>query len=120
MIKLKDILTEGSMKIGKGKFANIYNMKEDMKEGNFEPKNQQVHIHGLGVYKLKTLEKVIKRDLTSRVNDLGGELAAKNLNILLFSRYATLGSKIKGLYEVYQQMDSASYKRAVTIYKRKK
>ena len=56
MIKLKDILTEGSIKIGKGKFANIYNMKEDMKEGKFDPKNPQIHIHGLGVYYLKTLE----------------------------------------------------------------
>ena len=120
MIKLKQLLTEGPMKIGKGKFANIYDMKKEMKEGEFDPKNPTVHIHGLGVYNLKLLEKVITRDLSSRADDLGGELAAKNLNTLLFSRYATLGSKIKGLYEVYQQMNSPAYKRAVTIYKRKK
>ena len=113
-------ITEATLKIGSGKFANIYKMKEDMKDGDFDPKNPQVHIHGLGVYYLKTLEKVITRDLSSRADDLGGELAAKNLNTLLFSRYATLGSKIKGLHEVYQQMNSSVYKRAVTIYKRKK
>ena len=121
MIKLKNILiNEGYLKIGKGKFANIYKMKEDMKDGDFDPKNPQVHIHGLGVYTLKLLEKVITRDLSSRADDLGGELAAKNLNTLLFSRYATLGTKIKGLYEVYQQMNHPQYKRAVTIYKRKR
>ena len=120
MIKLKEILNEGSMKIGKGKFANIYDMNKEIKEGKFDPKNPTIHIHGLGVYNLKLLEKVITRDLSSRADDLGGELAAKNLNTLLFSRYATLGSKIKGLYEVYQQMDSPQYKRAVTIYKRKR
>tara|TARA_R100000152_G_C6705115_1_gene133846 strand:- start:215 stop:574 length:360 start_codon:yes stop_codon:yes gene_type:complete len=119
MIKFKDILSEGSAKIGSGKFANLYKIKEDMKEGNFDPKNPQVHIHGLGIYKLKTLEKVIKRDLTNAANDLGGELGAKNLNIHLYKKNIPLGSKIKGLWEVYQQMNSSAYKRAVTMYKRK-
>ena len=119
MVKLKDLLSEGKMAIGKGKYANIYEMKKEMGEGKFDPKNPTVHIHGLGVYNLKLLEKVIKRDLTSRANDLGGELAAKNLNILLYSRYATLGSKIKGLDEVYQQMNTPAFKRAVTLYKKR-
>ena len=119
-MKLKDLLTEGNMKIGSGKYANLYDIKKEMKEGKFDPENPSIHIHGLGVYNLKLLEKVIKRDLTSRANDLGGELAAKNLNILLFSKYATLGSKIKGLHEVYQQMNSPAYKRAVTIYKKRR
>ena len=120
MINLKDILSEGSnMKIGKGEFANLYKVKEDIKDGNFDPKNPQVHLSGLGVYNLKTLEKVIKRDLVSRANDLGGESGAKNLDYVLFTKYATLGSKIKGLYEVYQQMNSPAYKRAVTMYKRR-
>ena len=60
MIKLKDILSEGKMAIGKGEFANLYKVKEDMKEGKFDPKNPQVQIVGLGVYTLQTLEKVIK------------------------------------------------------------
>ena len=66
------------------------------------------------------LEKVFKRDLTRAANDLGGELAAKNLNIHLYRKHTPLGSKIKGLYEVYQQMNSPVYKRAVTIYKKKR
>ena len=120
MIKLKDIISEGKMAIGKGKYANLYKVKEDMKEGKFDPKNPQIHVQGLGVYTLKLLEKVITRDLTSRAKDLGGELAAKNLNYLLFTKHSTLGSKIKGLHEVYQQMSSPQYKRAVTMYKRKR
>ena len=120
MIKLKDILTEDKMVIGKGKYANIYDMKKEIKEGKFDPKNPTIAVTGLGVYSLQGLEKKIKKDLTSRANDLGYESGAKNLNYVLFTKYATLGSKIKGLYEVYQQMNSPQYKRAVTMYKRKR
>ena len=107
-------------KIKPGKYATVYKVKEDMAEGKWDPENPQVHVVGLGVYTLKLLEKVITRDLTSRAKDLGGELAAKNLNYLLFTKHSTLGSKIKGLWEVYQQMNSPQYKRAVTMYKRKR
>ena len=120
MIKLKDIITENKLPIGKGKYANIYDMKKEMKEGKFDPKNPTVHIIGLGVYNLKLLEKVITRDLTKAAKDLGGELGAKNLNIHLYGRNIPLGSKIKGLWEVYQQMNTPQYKRAVTMYKRKR
>ena len=119
MIKLKTLLKEG-MKIGSGKYANVYNMKEDMKDGKFDPKNPSVHIHGLGVYSLKMLEKVIKKDLTKDINDLGYELGAKNLNYDLYEKRAPLGSKIKGLWEVYQQMNTPQYKRAATMYKNKR
>ena len=118
MIKLKTLLKEG-MKIGSGKYANVYNVKEDMKSGKFDPKNPSVHIHGLGVYSLKLLEKVIKKDLTKDISDLGYELGAKNLNYDLYESRAPLGSKIKGLWEVYQQMNTSQYKRAVTMWKRK-
>ena len=119
-MKLKDLLTEDKMAIGKGKYANLYKVKEDIKDGVFEPDNPQIHLSGLGVYTLKTLEKVIKKDLISRANDLGYESGAKNLNYVLFTKYATLGSKIQGLWEVYQQMNSPQYKRAVTMYKKRR
>ena len=118
MIKLKDILNEN--KIGTGKYANIYDMKKEMKEGKFDPKNPTIHVLGLGVYDLKLLEKVIKRDLSKAANDLGYESGAKRLNYLLFTKHSTLGSKIKGLQEVYQQMNTPQYKRAVTMYKSKR
>ena len=116
---MKDLLTEGSMKIGKGKFANIYKMKEDMKDGDFDPKNPQVHIHGLGVYNLKTLLKVIARELkecASRAKSGNPEWAATKL----YMKHSTTEAKLKAANDVYQQMDTSQYKRAVTMYKKKR
>ena len=45
---------------------------------------------------------------------------AKNLNYHLYGKHKPLQSKIKGLWEVYQQMNTSQYKRAVTIYKKKR
>ena len=112
-------INEGSLKIGKGEFANIYDMKKEIKEGNFDAKNPTINVHGLGVYSLKLLEKVIKRDLTKATNDLGYESGAKNLNYHLYGKHKPLQSKIRGLLEVYQQMNSPQYKRAVTMYKKR-
>ena len=107
-------------KIGSGKYANIYDMKKEMKEGKFDPKNPSIHVSGLGVYNLKLLEKVIKKDLTGAANDLGYESGAKRLNYHLYERNQPLGSKIKGLWEVYQQMNTSQYKRAITMWKKKR
>ena len=136
-MKLTDILKDSGIELGKlytdkdmppfqvneakkGEYATIYNMKEDMKAGKFDPKNPQINVHGLGVYNLKLLEKVIKRDLTRAANDLGTDSGAKRLNYHLFEKHSPLGSKIKGLWEVYQQMNTPQYKRAVTIYKKRR
>ena len=110
------LVTEGS----RNEYASIYDMKKEMKEGRFDPKNPTINVHGLGVYNLKLLEKVIKRDLGKAIGDIGYESGAKNLNYHLFQKHSPLGSKIKGLWEVYQQMNSSQYKRAVTIYKNKR
>ncbi len=121
MIKFKNILNEMSYtKIKPGKFATVYKVKEDMAEGKFDPENPQVHVNGLGVYTLKLLEKVIKRDLINAVKDLGDDRGAKNLNYHLYGRHVPLGSKIQGLQEVYEQMNSSQYKRNVTMYKKRK
>ena len=120
-MKLKTLLMEMPYtKVKSGKFATLYKVKEDMEEGKFDPENPQIHIHGLGVYNLKTLEKVIKRDLISAANDLGSDRGAKNLNYHLYGRHVPLGSKIQGLQEVYEQMKSSQYKRNVTMYKKKR
>ena len=115
-----EIIREELNEAKQNEYASIYDMKKEIKEGTFDPKNPKINVHGLGVYSLKALEKRIKKDLISRANDLGYESGAKNLNYVLFTKYATLGSKIKGLWEVYQQMNTSAYKRAVTIYKRKR
>jgi len=119
MVKLKDLLTEGKMAIGKGKYANIYDMKKEIGEGKFDPKNPTVAVTGLGVYNLKLLEKVIKRDLGKALNDLGYESGIEKLMYHLYRDKSPLSSKIKGLSEVYEQMNSPAFKKAVTLYKRR-
>ena len=52
-------VNESKMAIGKGKYANIYDMKKEMSEGKFDPKNPTIAVTGLGVYDLKLLENVI-------------------------------------------------------------
>ena len=119
-MKLKDLISEMAYtKIKPGKYATVYKVKEDMAEGNWDPENPQVHVVGLGVYNLKLLENVITRDLTRAAKDLGSDRGAKNLNYHLFEKNSPLGSKIKGLWEVYQQMNSSQYKRNVTVYKKR-
>tara|TARA_Y100000361_G_scaffold47088_1_gene40803 strand:- start:406 stop:765 length:360 start_codon:yes stop_codon:yes gene_type:complete len=119
MIKLKDIISE-NVKIGSGKYANVYDMKKEMKEGKFNPKNPTVAVTGLGVYTLKQLEKRIQKDLIGAAKNLGSERGIETLMYHLYERLTPLGSKIKGLHEVYQQMNTPQYKRAVTLYKRKR
>ena len=135
-MKLTDILKNSGIELGKvytdrdmppfqvneakkNEYASIYNMKEEMKDGKFDPKNPTINVHGLGVYNLKLLEKVITRDLTKAVKDLGSEQGIKNMMYHLYGRLTPLSSKIKGLQEVYEQMNTSQYKRAVTMYKRR-
>ena len=137
IIKMMDLLKKEGIELGKiytdktlppfkinevkrNEYASIYQMKEEMKEGKFDPKNPTINVHGLGVYDLKLLEKVIKRDLGKALGDIGYESGAKNLNYHLYKKHSPLGSKIRGLWEVYQQMNTSQYKRAVTIYNKKK
>ena len=96
-------------------FGQIHNMKEDMKNGKFDPKNPQVHIVGFGVYTLKSLEKAIARDLKECISRDAEFTAMK-----LYSKHSTTEAKIKAANDVYKEMETPKYKRAVTIYKRKK
>ena len=119
-MKLMDLISEDKMSIGKGEYANIYDMKKEMKEGKFDPKNPTIAVTGLGVYSLKLLEKRIQKDLIGAAKNLGTERGIETLMYHLYQRLTPLGSKIKGLSEVYQQMNTPQYKRAVTVYKKKR
>ena len=99
----------------KKQFGSIYKMKEDMAEGKFEPDNPQVHIHGFGVYSLKTLEKAIARDLKECISRDAEFTAMK-----LYSKHNTTEAKIQAANDVYKQMETSQYKRAVTMYKKKR
>ena len=55
------------------------------------------------------------RDLKECINR-GAEYAAN----AIYRRHSTIEAKIKAANDAYKQMDSSQYKRAVTIYKRKR
>ena len=107
-------------KIGSGQYANIYDMKKEMSEGKFDPMSPTIAVTGLGVYNLKLLEKRVQKDLIGAAKNLGSDRGIETLNYHLYGRHVPLGSKIKGLQEVYQQMNSPQYKRAVTMWKKKR
>ena len=114
MIKLKDILTEG-------KVGSIYNMKKQIADGTFEPDNPEVLIKGFGRLPLKDLEKKVARDLTdlSKRARKGGESNFKGiLNLLTKNDYVV--DQTQAVVDVYKEMSSSQYKRAVTIYKKKR
>ena len=120
MIKLKSLLEYGSktsdlVGTSKGPFGQVYNMKEEMKDGKFDPKNPSVHIHGFGVWDLKGLERAIARDLKDCISR-GAEFAAQKL----YMKHSTTEAKIKAANDVYKQMETSQYKRAVTMYKKKR
>jgi hypothetical protein len=120
MVKLKDLLNEYGKKTSelegtsKGPFGRIYQMKDEMAKGEFNPKNPQIYIQGFGVWTLKTLEKSIARDLKDCISK-GAEYAAN----AIYRRHSTIEAKIKAANDVYKEMDTSKYKKAVTIYKKK-
>ena len=115
MIKLKSLLKEY-------KYGGVINMKQQMDDGKFDPKNPDIHISGWGVLPLKSLHRWIARDLKEIAGDIStvSDRTAKNTEYKLYSRHAPLEAKIKALNEAYKQINSSQYKRAVTIYKKKR
>ena len=109
--KNKTLVTEAK----KNEYASIYDMKKEMAEGKFDPKNPSIHIQGFGVWSLKTLENSIARDLKDCISK-GAEWAAQKL----YMKHSTTEAKIKAANDVYKQMETSQYKRAVTIYKKRR
>ena len=121
MINLKKLIKEYGLKtsemVGTPKkvFGRIYQMQDEMAKGKFDPNNPQIYIEGFGVWTLKTLEKSINRDLKDCISK-GAEWAAQKL----YMKHSTTEAKIKAANDVYKQMETSQYKRAVTMYKRRK
>ena len=114
MIKLKSLLKEG-------KVGSIYNMKKQMTDGSFEPDNPEVLISGFGRLPLKDLERKVMRALEGLAKRAGkgGESNFKGIiNNLTKNNYVV--DQAQAVVDVYKEMSSSQYKRAVTIYKRKK
>ena len=114
MIKLKSLLTEA-------KVGSIYNMKKQIADGSFEPDNPEVLIRGWGRLPLKHIERKVAKDLAELAKraQKGGESNFKGIiNLLTKNDYVVEQSQ--AVVDVYKEMSSSQYKRAVTNYKKKR
>ena len=121
MVKLKDILKEDLKIQSSGKSDGyIYNWKEEMKEGKFDPKNPTVVVSGLGSYSLDILKKSVSSqllDLSKRLKG-GSEMDVDNVYGMLVKN-DTLLYKVKAIKDVQDELKTSVWKRRITIYKRK-
>ena len=121
MVKLKDILKEDLKIQSSGKDDGyIYNWKEEMKEGKFDPKNPTVVVSGLGSYSLDILKKSVSSqllDLSKRLKG-GSEMDVDNVYGMLVKN-DTLLYKLKAIKDVQDELKTSVWKRRITIYKRK-
>jgi len=121
MVKLKDILREDLKIQSSGKSDGyIYNWKEEMKEGKFDPKNHTVVVSGLGSYSLDILKKSVSSqllDLSKRLKG-GSEMDVDNVYSMLVKN-DTLLYKVKAIKDVQDELKTSVWKRRITIYKRK-
>jgi len=121
VLKLKDILKEDLKIQPSGKSDGyIYNWKEEMKEGKFDPKNPTVVVSGLGSYTFKALKNSIASqlvDLSKRLKG-GSEMDVDNVYSLLVKNESLL-YKVKAIKDVQDELKTSVWKRRITIYKRK-
>ena len=122
MIKLKDILKEGvKIQVSSKDDGYIYQWKEEMKAGKFDPKNPTLVVSGLGSYDLKTLKSSIAGqllDLSKRLKG-GSEMDVDNVYSMLVKN-DTLLYKVKALKDVQDELRTSVWKRRITIYKNKR
>jgi len=121
MIKLKDILKEDvKIQVSSKDDGYIYNWKEEMKEGKFDPKNPTVVVSGLGSYSLTGLKDSVASqlsDLSKRLKS-GSEMDVNNVYSLLVKNESLL-YKVKAIKDVQDELKTSIWKRRITIYKRK-
>ena len=104
------------------KYGGIIHMKDQMKDGTFNPDNPDIHISGWGVLPLKSLHKWVSKHLKDIANyiDVVSDRTAKNAEKELYDKHSPLKQKVLALVEVHKYINSSQYKRAVTIYKKNK
>jgi len=121
MIKLKDILKEDLRIQSSGKSDGyIYNWKEEMKRGKFDPKNPTVVVSGLGSYSLTGLKDSIASQLSNLSKRLrgGSEMDVNNVYSMLVNNDSLL-YKVKAMKDVQDELKTSVWKRRITIYKRR-
>ena len=122
MFKLKNLLKEDLKIQSSGKSDGyIYQWKEEMKAGKFDPKNPTIVVSGLGSYSLTGLKKSVASqllDLSKRLKG-GSEMDVDNVYSLLVKNESLL-YKVKAIKDVQDELKTSIWKRRITMYKRKK
>jgi len=122
MVKLKNLLKEDvKIQVSSKDDGYIYNWKEEMEKGKFDPKNPTVVVSGLGSYSLD----ILKKSVSSQLSDLskrlkgGSEMDVNNVYGMLVKN-DTLLYKVKAIKDVQDELKTSIWKRRITMYKRKK
>jgi hypothetical protein len=100
------------------KYGNIDLTHTDTKE---DPENPMVLVLGYGKLRFETLKKIVRQEIEKLNKDIGKD----NLRHweFLYNTYSgktgNLLSNIGAIIDVYNQMNTAQYKRKITLAKRK-
>jgi len=118
MIKLKNLLKENLDIKDSGVDGRIYNWKEEMKEGKFDPENPTVHLLGYGTMPYKSLQKFVASDLINIAKELKKGDVGKAYHHLIGNDITVW--KVKCLEDVRKELNTSVWKRRITMYKRKR
>ena len=102
----------------KGVDGRIYNWKEEMKEGKFDPTNPFVHLIGYGTGHYKDLQKFVAGDLERIAKELKRGDVSKAYHHLIGNEITVW--KVKCLEDVRKELKTSVWKRRITMYKNKK
>ena len=98
--------------------GRIYNWKEEMKEGKFDPENPTVHLLGYGTMPYKSLQKFTAIDLEKIAKELKRGDVSKAYYHLIRNEITVW--KVKCLEDVRKELKTSVWKRRITMYKNKK
>ena len=98
--------------------GRIYNWKEEMKEGKFDPENPMVHLMGYGTMPYKSLQKFTAIDLEKIAKELKRGDVSKAYYHLIRNEITVW--KVKCLEDVRKELKTSVWKRRITMYKNKK
>ena len=100
--------------------GRIYNWKEEMEKGKFDPENPTVHLLGYGTMPYKSLQKFTANDLISIAKELKRGNVKKAHNKLIDNFSNIVLYKVKCLEDVRKELNTSVWKRRITMYKIKK
>ena len=100
--------------------GRIYNWKEEMDKGKFDPENPTVHLLGYGTMPYKSLQKFTANDLISIAKELKRGNVKKAHNKLIDNFSNIVLYKVKCLNDVRKELQTSVWKRKITMYKNKK